>query len=250
MTAFETGRLLGRIPFLRIGAGPPVVVLYGGQALFQPLDRAGRRHARRVAGLMPAGRTLLVLGYPAEPPADYSLDTLAADVAAIMRAETGPAPVVGISFGGFIALRLAAARPDLVQRLALLVSAHRFSAEGRRRIERQIAFLERDDAYGLMADFAGVFRRPWLALLLRLRLWTGRRRLAARLNAPAAIIRGLQLPLDAQEEEAPARLGRIAAPTLILGGTADPFFTVEDMRATAALIPGARLELFAGEGHM
>src|SRR5262249_52927453 len=51
---------------------------------------------------------------PDEP---YGIDELAADAAAIL--DDRPACVVGFSMGGFVALALALARPELVRRLVL-----------------------------------------------------------------------------------------------------------------------------------
>jgi len=45
------------------------------------------------------------------------------------------------------------------------------------------------------------------------------------------------------------RLARVQAPTLVLHGTVDPLIDVSGGRATAAAIPGARLQLLEGMGH-
>jgi pimeloyl-ACP methyl ester carboxylesterase len=45
------------------------------------------------------------------------------------------------------------------------------------------------------------------------------------------------------------RLGEIAAPTLVIGGEEDPFYSPELFRETAAGIPNARLVLYPGMGH-
>ena len=44
-------------------------------------------------------------------------------------------------------------------------------------------------------------------------------------------------------------LGRILAPTLVIGGTKDRFFPEALMRETARRIPGATLSLIPGAGH-
>ena len=46
-----------------------------------------------------------------------------------------------------------------------------------------------------------------------------------------------------------APLSSIAAPTLVIHGTADPMFPPEHGRALAEEIPGARLLLLASAGH-
>ena len=47
-----------------------------------------------------------------------------------------------------------------------------------------------------------------------------------------------------------ARLGEIAAPTLVIHGTADRILPVANAHHLARLIPGAKLELFDGVGHL
>jgi pimeloyl-ACP methyl ester carboxylesterase len=119
MRTFETGLFLNRIPFVKTGSGPaPIVVLNGGQAFVRrPTPARVRRDAERIARLLPAGRSVYVLGYDPAPTADYCIGTIGRDVARILREEIGPATVMGISFGGFVAARLAADHPDLVKEL-------------------------------------------------------------------------------------------------------------------------------------
>lgn len=67
------------------------------------------------------------------------MDTLAADAAALITAlDLGPAHVVGNSMGGFVALRLAARRPELVRSAVVLSS----SADEEEQVENFQALLE------------------------------------------------------------------------------------------------------------
>jgi len=68
--------------------------------------------------------------------------------------------VIGISFGAFVAIRFAATRPELVDKLVILVGAHRFSAQGARKIAKQVTYLKARDFYGLVRENAVLFRRP------------------------------------------------------------------------------------------
>jgi pimeloyl-ACP methyl ester carboxylesterase len=249
----EIGTFLGRIPYAQVGTAPagtrPIVVLSGGQAFVQRQtpDRL-LRDAGRLERILPRGRSFVMLGYHQAPREDYSLATIVADVVAIVEELGGPVAIVGISYGGVIALHVAAARPDLVTHVALVVSAHDFSAEGKRRVEHQIDCAQRGDYAALVADFAAVFRRGWLNWLLRLRLRSQRDRLAEVMNETPVIVRGLRALLDAPLADT-APLGRITAPVLIIGGSADQFFGGM-FEPTAAAIPNATLAVFDGETHM
>ncbi|MDP9353739.1 MAG: alpha/beta hydrolase [Chloroflexota bacterium] len=167
-----------------------------------------------------------------------------------MGDEIGRAAVIGVSFGGFVALRFAAIHPGLVDKLVLLVSAHRFSPEGQRRIAAQITALEAGDLYGLVRDNAVLFRRPWYNWLVRLRYLRRKGRFAAEFNDPASIARAYRALFSTDFERNGAYAARIGAETLVIGGTADQFFGRDDFEETARLIPRARLELFEGERHM
>ncbi|HEU4886568.1 MAG TPA: alpha/beta hydrolase [Thermoanaerobaculia bacterium] len=250
MTIIETGSF-GRVPYVRIGRGPEtIVVINGGNAFVRRFDpSSAARNARQIARLFPADRSICILGYDssAAPPCDVT--AIAADFAEIIRTHFGTATVAGISFGGLVATRLAAEHPELVPRLILLATAHRFSDEGRRRVRQQISDAARGDFTSMARPFLTLFRRPWLNLLLRFAIWSGRRSLAEKMNAPSFIVCMLASALAASEG-AHAHLAQIRATTLLVAGTRDQFFDLVALQETAAAIPAAELVLFANETHM
>lgn len=247
----QSGLLLGRVPYARFGTeANPLIVLNGGQAFVRrPTPERTLRDARRIARLLPQGQSFVLLGYDFSREEAGSLDAVVADLSRILETEFGKARLLGISYGGVVGLRLAAARPDLVSQLILLSSAHDFSAEGRARVERQIACAQACDFAALVGDFAAVFKRPWLNWLLRMRLRSRRHKLAVEMNDPAIITRGLRAVLGSAQPDT-RWLGAVSARTLVIGGTADQFFGAGRMDETAAAIKGAELRLFAGETHM
>jgi pimeloyl-ACP methyl ester carboxylesterase len=50
--------------------------------------------------------------------------------------------------------------------------------------------------------------------------------------------------------DAEPRLGRVQAPTLVLGGSADKFYSADLFRRTAAGIPQGRAVIFPGKSHV
>jgi len=72
-----------------------------------------------------------------KPDAPYTIEMMAADTAAVMRAAGMPhATVLGISMGGRIALALALAEPGMVDRLILVSTTARVVQSLRRRVMR------------------------------------------------------------------------------------------------------------------
>lgn len=182
----ETGLFLGRIPYIKAGSRPRrAVFFFGGNALFKRLDRSDAgRYAAMVGRLLPAVYSFYILGYEEDPPETYNLDTILDDLSRTVRTEIGRSTVVGVSFGAFVAMRFAAAKPELVDKLVILVGAHRFSARGARKIAKQITYLKVGDFYGLVRENAVLFRRPRYNWLVRLKLRRDKDKLASELTIP------------------------------------------------------------------
>jgi pimeloyl-ACP methyl ester carboxylesterase len=144
------------------GAGPPLVVVHGlgGAAvnftLLAPL--LARHHRVLIPDLPGHGRS-----EPLERADD--LTAYADHVAAVAELEgMFPAPVVGYSMGGVIALRLAVSRPESVTGLALVAAAGIVSVS--RRAEIWLAVTGALRPAQIMTRFRGTFaRRPRLRWL-------------------------------------------------------------------------------------
>jgi len=109
----------GALRVLRFGTGPSVAVAVHGIAGSAMVWRA-------LARALPAGWTLLApdlrgRGGSAGLPGPYGIRRHAADVVRVIEhAGAGTAVLAGHSFGAYVALLAAEARPDLVPRLLLL----------------------------------------------------------------------------------------------------------------------------------
>jgi pimeloyl-ACP methyl ester carboxylesterase len=160
----------------------------------------------------------------------------------------GPATVAGCSFGGRIALELALARPDLVERLVLIgagLGNWDWSESARAGFAVEEEAVERGDLAAAAAQQA----RMWLA---------DDAAPEVRELTEAMVLKSYeqQLPVEGQVNavwpDVPAenRLGEIGVPTLVVVGTED----LDDITAMAeklvAEIPEARLATIDGAGHL
>ncbi|MCX2698715.1 alpha/beta fold hydrolase [Ochrobactrum chromiisoli] len=249
MTNFKTGVLLGRIPYIRMGdQNDPVIVINGGQGFVRKhcFDRM-LRDAKRVARMLPPKQGFILIGYDQQLDTKATTETIVSDYErAIRELKVSAFSLMGISYGGLLATRLAAAREGWVKRLILVASAHQFSMNGKIRINRQIQFAQREQYYELINEFAAIFRNPLLNLLLKINLWVDRNKLPEKMNSGEVIVRYLQLIMQAE----PVDLSSITARTLIIGGELDQFFGDGMMEAAQNGIPDATLQLLRGQTHM
>ncbi len=191
-------------------------------------------------------------GQGGSPPTDggYDMDTLYADLVGVIE-SLGVRPVhyVGLSMGGFVGLRLAARRPDLVRSLTLIdTSAGPEDPENVSRYRLLASIYRVVGLRPLRGQVAPImFSRPFLASA------AGKEVLATWLqeldrqdrSATKGAIRGVTDRLPVADE-----IAAITAPTLVIVGAADVATPVAKAEAIAAAVPGARLEVLPGVGHM
>jgi pimeloyl-ACP methyl ester carboxylesterase len=179
----------------------------------------------------------------------YSIADLAGDAAGLLDAlGVERAHVLGHSMGGFIALHLALDRPRLVDHLVLVGTSPVVGAA----IGRPLALLsesewvadpvERSRAAAPTSHAPGYFdTRP------------------AELDEVAELARGNRMTLAGYNRQQTAmsethdvreRLSQIDAPTLVIHGDLDALVPLGGGRLLAAGIPGARLVVYPGVGHV
>jgi pimeloyl-ACP methyl ester carboxylesterase len=175
------------------------------------------------------------------PDGDYSLDAFAADVVAFLDAVgIGQATIVGHSMGSLVARRVALTYPNRVTRL-VLIGAILGENEPVRELRAAVQALTDPIPEPFVRDFQQSTIHtpvpgPFLDRVVRESL-----KLPARVWQSA--LDGIFASSDAD------RLGQIAAPTLIVWGERDAFFTREEQDRLAAGIPGARLMAYPETGH-
>jgi pimeloyl-ACP methyl ester carboxylesterase len=233
-----------RIAFERHGRGPPLVLLHG--------VLVDRRHWRRQIDDLSADFTVIAWDAPghgrsADPPETWRTTDFVGCLAAFIDAIGVERPhVMGLSWGGGLALALYGQRPDLPRTLVLAAAYAGWAGslpadEVARR--RETCLREADMP-------AGEFVPNWLPSLLT-------ERAPAALVDEVAEMMGEFHPAGYRavvrsfaDTDLRGMLGTIAVPTLLLYGAEDrrsPVSVAEDLHAR---IPGSALVVLPQAGHL
>jgi pimeloyl-ACP methyl ester carboxylesterase len=240
------GTLHGGLPYLAVGQGPPLVVFSGLTA--EHANPTGLARWFDVQTLKPMARHFTVYAVNRKPglAAGSTIEDLAGDYAqAIAQEFSGPVCVEGISTGGSVAQQFAIDHPQLVRRLVLTATACRLSPHGRE-VQRRFAELVRQGrprrAYAALGPTLAATAAGGRAFAALMWLFGG----SQRVDDPSDML----VTVAAEDVfDASPRLHRITAPTLLVAGDRDRFYTPELFRETAERIPGGRLALYPGKGH-
>jgi 3-oxoadipate enol-lactonase len=231
-----------RISYERVGDGPPVLLMQGLGYGRWGWDPVVAPLAERFSVLRYDNRGI---GESDVPPGPYTARQLAEDGVAVLDAEgVERAHVVGTSLGGMAAQELAATFPERVDRLVLACTTPGGA-----------------DAVPIPArTLALIAEAPQLAPEVALRRFVENALAPSVGDGLVDEIYALRLanPPDPVGWQAQAAAGvtfdgsalRIGAPTLIVHGTKDAVVDVGNAQLLAERIPGARVELFEGCGHL
>jgi pimeloyl-ACP methyl ester carboxylesterase len=246
--ATETDTFLGEFPYVRFGSGPENLVILPGLALEnEPPNRFAAWTYRLGFGRFAKDYTVYVINRRRGMPAGYTTRDMAADYAAVLEREIGPSHIMGFSTGGEIAQYVAIDHPGALRSLVLVVSACRLSEEGREICERWQELAREGRWQELRADMASVavsgetnkrLARAFIKVFGRFVLKVP--------SDPQDFLTTLEADLGYDTTE---RLGEISAPTLIIGGSEDPFYSEGILRETADKVPEATLRVYEGVGH-
>ena len=232
----------GGVDVVRMGQGEPIVLvpgLAGGWELLVPLARRLARHHEVILYGLRGDRG------PAIGPVAACVGAYARDLAGLIEQLRLERPtVLGVSFGGAVALELAVEFPHRLGALVVLGAEARFRQVLAATIARRV--LER---YPLPGDnrFLNQFFNllhgckpepgPLVDFVIR-RCWeTDQAVMAARLRALEAF-------------DVADRLWRIDVPMLVLAGSRDVIVPADRQRSLAAAIGGARFETLPDAGHI
>jgi pimeloyl-ACP methyl ester carboxylesterase len=243
----------GSISVISRGEGPPIVLSHG-------VTLSVRTWVKQMESLPEAGFQTIAFDHRGHGASTigsggHTLDTLADDMRCVLEGlDLYDVVLVGHSMGGVAAQLVCLRYPELAaQRIAglvLLSTLSRTALSGNRHL---LHLLERVSAAA--PDAGGVLRLTDVGLLIA-RIGFGREPQASHVE----LTRQMILACDPETRKAAPRallgldltkeLSRITVPTLVISGTNDVITPPAEARRMARGIPGARLELLDGAGHM
>jgi pimeloyl-ACP methyl ester carboxylesterase len=156
------------------------------------------------------------------------------------------AAIVGCSMGGYAAMAFARRFPErMVAAVLISTKASPDTEEAKRNRERQALLALQKGAQAVLAELVPKLLAPDAPAPSEVRRRVDE--LASRATAQGIedALRGM-----AQRPDSAAELPRWKAPTLVIAGEQDQLMPRAEMEKIASSVPGARLEVIPGTGHL
>ena len=233
-------RLGGEVSVVYTVVGPvggePWLLLHGLGSVgssWLPVIKALRRDCRLVVPELSA------LGGTRAAGGGLGIRQGVAAMAQLLQAEFGDRPVTvcGLSLGGWMAVRLALAHPDLVSRL-VLIDAGGFRDQDWDHVQRLVKVKE---IAGVERLYEALFvRPPWI-------LRHSKKAFLAAYTSPG--VKSILAGTEERDAFSTADLARLDVPTAVIWGEKDGLFPLATARAMAAALPRASLTVVPNCGH-
>lgn len=234
-----------KIYFERTGRGPTLVLIHGlggDVRLWAPIINKLKNNFTLLAFDMRGS------GKSAKPEEAYTVEQMANDAASFIGQICGKAVcVLGSSMGGVVAMELAIRRPELVEKLVLVSTLPSWHGPFPPTEDTQSLFRRTDVSPELLA---AVFERIFGSKYKKKN--SAKDYIDFRLSDdnPQPLYAYLN-QLDAMETYGLNKnICSISVPTLIVAGNEDKVVPPQNASWLKENIPGARLKIFEGGGHM
>ena len=237
-----------RYYYFDAGAGTPIVLLHG-------LGNTGRVWAPQVVDMLRLGHRVIIpdlLGHGASANVGrvFTAHEQAQAIVALLEfLGLESAFFIGLSLGGMVALEVAAQYPDAVDKLVVAGTFKTIATPHRQQmLDSWIEALTQPD--GCLKRF----KSSWTDLVGQAFADTSAGMMCYQAWHAQAAAQDARNPVNwcegMKRYDVGPRLGLITAPTLVLAGEADPMSSVAEAQAIGDLIPSAKVEVVAGEGHV
>jgi len=240
----KNGRI-GDTDYVRFGSGERVLIMLPGlgdglqtvKGTALPMALMYRKLAKCF--------TVYMFSRKNDLPDGHTTRAMAHDLAEAMEAlGIRKASLLGVSMGGMIAQHFAIDRPDLTDKLVLVVTAPRPNALLTGSVEEWLAQAEQGDHTALMDSNV---RRIYSKGYYRANKWLIP--IMGKLTKPRSYRRFFVQGKACLTHDAYEALPKITAPTFVIGGEQDQCLGGNASRELAARIPGAKLHMYPQWGH-
>ena len=246
---YEWGIYKDKIPYLIRDEGAPSIIIFEpSRELLMNVTNRVDDVIKTYDMILPPDCSICVIGYDPNLPKDHSQEEIAHASAEFIQEKYRSGIVFGISYGGFISIPFAALYPELVQKMVLLVSAYAPSEEGALLMKEFMQLIEKKNQYAAVKKFNSLIFNNFLRALSKIITWTKRKSWETGVNPSSTFINAYDQILKTNGATK-KYLPKIKAPTLVVGGDRDQFFSKELFKETADLIPEGKLELYHDQGH-
>jgi len=227
------------------GKGPAVLFVHG-----YPLDRTlWEAQLSGLEGYRVIAPDLRGLGLSDAPDLGYSMPTYADDLAALLEAlQVDEVVLVGLSMGGYVAFEFLRRHRERVRALVLFDTRADADGPDVRRARDQQSSLAREQGAGAIVDqMLPRLLGPGAAQSMPQVVERVREMMLA---APVAGIAGALAAMRDRNDSTALLVTLDDLPTMVVVGEEDAMTPVDLARGMASAIPGARLEVIPGAGHL
>ena len=235
------------IPYNRFGDGSNTILIFQGLAYEnKPMSGMDARFALGMYSFLAAEYTGYVVSRRKGLPKGYTFKDMSDDYAELIEGEFDlPVDILGTSTGGSISLQVAADHPGLVRRLVVHSSAYKLGPRGKD-AQLRVRYLAQE----------GKWRQVGIIMLEMVIRPSRYSKALAWLGSPLMALDSPDDPsdflvtIDAEDKfDCSRRLPEIYAPTLVIAGAQDQFYSMQLFQETAAGLPNGKLILYPEMGH-
>ncbi len=227
-----------------------LVIFPPSQELIFPLRINPYLQINRYESLLPQDELgdVYILGYDPQISVETFLADIAEDFGEFIRERIGPCSIAGISFGGGVAIPFAVKYPELVKKLLLVVSSYAMSDQGIELCQEIIDLTDNNERLKAQIRLACLVRNPLLKIFLRMSTHLNWAKKQSYLNPPSTLVNAYTHMIK-YNYGLKKYIHGIKAPTLMIGGTKDQFFSVELYQELANAIENCESVLFKNATH-
>jgi pimeloyl-ACP methyl ester carboxylesterase len=254
MRFLESGTFGGKHAYVKLKfsstSNKTLVIFPPTQELVFPIRINPYLQINRYKSLIPQDivGNVYILGYDPQISVETFLADIAEEFGEFIQERIGPCMIAGISYGGGVAIPFAAKFPELTKKLLLVVSSYAMSEHGIGLCKEVIDLTNKNERLQAQIKLSCLVRNPLLRLYIKLSTQLNWDKKEVYLNPPATVINAYTHMVK-YNYGLKKYIHDIKAPTMMIGGMEDQFFSVELYNELADAIEDCQKILFEHATH-